>query len=89
MNRVDIHKQVIERYGSIKQIDKAKEELIELRDELIVFFAWGTREEVKSEIADVRNCIEQLKLILDISDAETEQEQDRKMKRTVERMEGK
>ena len=88
MNRIDIHKRVIEHYGNIKQIDKAKEELIELRDELITFFAWGTKEEVKSEMADVLNCIEQLKIMLDISDAEIEQEQDRKMQRTLERMEG-
>ena len=88
MTRTEIHKKVIEYYGNTKQIYKAKEELIELRDELITFFAWGTKEEVKSEMADVLNCIEQLKIMLDISDAEIEQEQDRKMQRTLERMEG-
>ena len=86
MTREDIHNQVIEKYGVDAQINKATEELGELVDELKAIYIAQSHKAVVSEMADVLNCIEQLKIILHISDEELIQEQNFKMNRTLERM---
>ena len=87
MTRHDIHKKIIEHYGIGLQLEKASEELRELDKEVWIYAdKENNRQAVLTEIADVLNCIEQLKLMLDISDAEIEQEQNRKMQRTLNRM---
>jgi uncharacterized protein YabN with tetrapyrrole methylase and pyrophosphatase domain len=82
------YKKVIEYYGKTAQLEKATEELEELKVEL---WEWmnsnSNRDRVVSEIADVQNMIHQLSIIYDISLKELFDAMDLKMKRTLQRIE--
>ena len=94
MNRKQIHKQVINFFGEKAQLDKALEELEELKDELKVFKQNGfniisilkSKESIISELADVKNMIEQIEMMLGIKSKELQEMQDLKMIRTLERI---
>ncbi len=91
--RNEMHLKVIEKFGTLHQIDKAIEEMNELIVELEcvkVNMHYGlakNEESLKSELADVLNMCEQLKFIVVderfFTIAELEQEQDSKMFKIV------
>jgi len=62
MNKEILNK-AIEYYGKENQINKAKEELVELLNEITLEANWIKKERVIDEIADVTIMIEQLKII--------------------------
>lgn len=87
MTRQQIHKQVIEHFGVVAQLKKTVEEIQELLDEICSSHV--IREDVLSELADVRNMTEQLpdiiyKIAIDfgLNESEIEEKQDYKMLRT-------
>jgi hypothetical protein len=68
---LEIYKQVINHFGVIHQIQKAIEELEELKVELRLILAGeGMEDSVKEEMADVYNMLEQLKIIFKFKDSE-------------------
>ena len=89
MTRQEIHQKVIEHYGELAQINKCQEELRELSDALSnceFLSGTGTKAGLRSEIADVLNCIHQQIIIHGLEGEEVSEEQDYKMNRTLERM---
>jgi hypothetical protein len=92
VNRQEMHKKVIAHCGFDVQFEKAVEEIKELLEVTEPGVIVG-RGEILTEMADVKNCAEQMFLILqvlqefyDISDTEIEQEQEFKMNRTMNRI---
>lgn len=75
---------ILNHYGRTHQEWKALEELAELQ---VAITHQGTAEEVKTEIADVLIMAEQIRLMWNISPAEVVAEIDRKVDRTLERIE--
>lgn len=75
---------ILNHYGRTHQERKALEELAELQ---VVITHHATPEEVKTEIADVLIMAEQIRLMWNISPAEVVAEIDRKVDRTLERIE--
>ena len=74
---------ILNHYGRNNQEKKALEELAELQ----VALTHDSREQVKTEIADVLIMTEQLRLMWNIAPAEIEQEIDYKVDRQMERIE--
>lgn len=97
MNRKELHKKVITHYGGKAQLNKALEELEELRDELKIFKKNGfnlasilkSKENIISELADVKNMLEQIEIMIGIKKSEVELKQDEKMERTLQRINNK
>lgn len=80
-------KRILFHYGNEHQKRKAMEELQELRDAIALeLLELDTREHVLEEIADVLVMIEQLKLIYHITDTETQEVIDFKIKRQLKRI---
>lgn len=80
-------------FGDISQIDKAIEELEELKEELIEYTVPSanrtkTGAAVINEMADVYIMLEQIKRLLMISDCEIEHKINEKLKRTLTRIVG-
>lgn len=77
-------------YHGVKQcFNQTIEELAELTVEVSKNIrGFNNRDNVKEEIADVLNCIEYLKRVLNISEDEIELVKDAKLKRLEERMKG-
>ena len=86
----DLNK-IIHHYGAYDQVNKAVEELIELAEVLIkdVNKSEMDKDSLYEELADVLIMLEQLKIIYNIDPEEVQQEIDRKVKRTLERIEVK
>lgn len=82
----EIYKKVIEYYGKENQIKKTIEELDELKWELDFSADHRSIDNIITEVSDVLNMIEQLKLIFNISDFKLKKEMKSKMDRTLERM---
>ena len=79
---------IIEHYGAYPQISKAVEELIELSEVLIKDINKGVLNKnwILEEIADVTIMLEQLKIIYNIRLLDLNEEIDRKIERTMERI---
>lgn len=91
MNRVDMHKQVIEHYGVIAQLKKTIEEIQELLDEVLAEEV--DQEKVFLELSDVKNMSEQLPMIIQkimqnygFYSTVIDKMQNKKMLRTLERI---
>ena len=82
------YEKAIQHYGETVQLEKTLEELNELRLEVrrALDGDWDLKALI-TEIADVYNVIESLKIIFDISQCEIEAEQQMKMNRTMLRIE--
>lgn len=85
---MNIFQQVINHYGEIAQKEKAIEELRELEHEI-----WEEMDKhdydyskMLSEMADVYNMLEQLRIIYGFSRSDVYKERNRKMQRTMERI---
>ena len=85
----DIVTKIVRHFGSYWQISKAVEELLELAEVLIkdVNKAELDKDHLYEEIADVEIMIEQLKYIYKIDPEGLNQEIDRKIERTLQRIE--
>lgn len=93
MNRIDIHKQVIDHYGYVNQIKKLIEEMEELSEVLkgyIKIESEAGKIMIIEEFADVINCIEQFEIIAKqinlFTHIDIDKEQNRKMNRQLERI---
>lgn len=82
-------KKIIVHHGAFTQVNKAVEELIELSEILIKDVNKGEidKEHLYEELADVYVMLEQLKIIYNIDEAGLQDIIDRKIKRTMERIE--
>lgn len=80
---------IIEHYGAYRQISKAVEELIELSEVLIkdINKAEIDKNRLLEEMADVTIMLEQLKIIYNIRLLDMNDEIDRKVERTLKRVE--
>jgi hypothetical protein len=68
---LEIYKQVINHFGVEHQVKKAIEELEELQVELrLSLTGAGIEDNTKSEMADVYNMLEQLKIIFKFKDSD-------------------
>jgi len=68
IDKIDIYKKAIEKYGIKSQIIKTIEELSELQKELCKALAHnGNDQNIREEIADVEIMIEQMRIIFSIS----------------------
>ena len=81
-------KKIIQRNGAYPQVSKAVEELIELSEVLIKDMNKGDldKDGLYEEMADVLIMVEQLKIIYNIDTAALQKMIDRKICRTLERM---
>lgn len=79
---------IIKHYGEASQHEKASEELRELDKEIWRYMDTGDNAtERLSELADVCNMLVQLQIMWDIHGDDLMAEMDRKMQRTLERIE--
>ena len=80
---------IIRHFGAYPQISKAVEELIELAEILIKDINKGDvyKSHLEEEMADVTIMLSQLMIIYNIHPEELKEEIDRKIKRTLERVE--
>ena len=84
-----INEKAVLTYGITVQSVVCMEELAELQKEISKFIrGQGNWLSLREEIADVRICIDQLKMMYNISDEELEKEIRAKQYRTAKRMEG-
>lgn len=93
MNR-EVNEQIIAMNGSVNQSIIAMEELAELQQAISKsirsmngdpFVKYDTRQQLITEMADVLICLNQLKMIYDISDEEIDSMMELKERRTQER----
>ena len=78
---------IIDHYGSDNQLLKCQEELVELNLEVAkMYLKKGNLAALKSEIADVENMLEQLKIIYNIDSYEIDEIRLFKMQRTLNLM---
>lgn len=92
INRHKVHQRVIEHYGWTEQMAKLTEELKEFSDEIWDYLnSPNNKDKLLSEFADVLNMIEQFEVIakqLELFEhLEVDKEQNRKMLRTLQRIE--
>ena len=91
--RIDTEKlkKIIVHYGAYNQVNKTVEELIELSEVLIKDVNKGTidKDSLYEEMADVEIMLAQLKIIYNMDPEGLQQEIDRKIERTLERIEVK
>jgi NTP pyrophosphatase (non-canonical NTP hydrolase) len=80
---------IIKHYGEAKQHEKAIEEMGELVTEIKIYQEMNedNAKERLSELADVCNMMVQLQIMWDIHGDDLMNEMDRKMQRTLERIE--
>jgi NTP pyrophosphatase (non-canonical NTP hydrolase) len=93
INRHKVHERVIEHYGWVEQMAKVTEELKEFSDEIWEYLnSNNNKDKLLSEFADVLNMIEQFEIIAKqlslFTHPEVDKEQNRKMIRTLKRIEG-
>lgn len=93
MNRINIHKQVIDHYGWVAQVEKFIEEMGELTEALEGYLkikSEAGKIMIIEEFADVLNMIEQFEIIAKekelFTHLDVDKEQNRKMQMTLERM---
>ena len=88
MSDMNAYEQAIAHWGKAAQLEKALEELDELKDEIYRDLIEGQvdRKGLLEEMADVHNMLIQLRMIYDISRDEVEVVMDIKMKRTMKRI---
>jgi hypothetical protein len=80
-------KQIYEHFGKENQIEKCREELRELNDELLLYLNYeNNRGDVLQEIADVTIMLHQMKMAFRISDVDLNETVHEKVDRTIERI---
>lgn len=81
-------KKIVEHFGAYRQISKAVEELIELSEVLIkdINKAELDKDKLYEEMADVMIMLAQLRIIYNIHPEEIQEEINRKIERTMERI---
>ena len=81
-------RQIVEHFGAYAQISKAVEELIELSEVLIkdINKAEVDKDSLYEELADVCVMFYQLKIIYNIDDTTLQEEVDKKVDRTLQRI---
>lgn len=84
---VDAYKRAVEHYGKDRQVEKAIEELDELKLELMCKGDAFSRDNIISEMADVLNMLNQLFIIYEIDELKILQIAKEKMQRTMQRIE--
>lgn len=92
INRHKVHERVIKHYGWVAQMTKLSEELQEFDSEIWDYLnSPNNKDKLLSEFADILNMIEQFEIIakqLELFEhLEVDKEQNRKMIRTLERIE--
>jgi hypothetical protein len=92
INRNKVHERVIEHFGWVAQMSKLSEELREFDKEIWDYLnSPNNVDKLLSEFADVLNMIEQFEMIAKklnlFTHLEVDKEQNRKMLRTLERIE--
>ena len=87
MTEIEMTKAILDHYGVSAQVVKAREELLELRDELGYWLCWGDEvlRDVVDEIADVENMLNSLKLAYSLFE-QVDSIRVAKLKRTLERI---
>lgn len=81
--------QIIDHYGENHQKDKLFEEMAELQKEVCKEKdGKGDKQHIAEELADVYVMLQQLQLMYRISDEKVELEVQKKIERTLERIEG-
>jgi NTP pyrophosphatase (non-canonical NTP hydrolase) len=93
INRHKVHERVIEHFGWVAQMTKLSEELREFDTEIWEYLnSPNDKDKLLSEFADVLNMIEQFEIIAKklklFEHLEVDKEQNRKMIRTLKRIEG-
>lgn len=86
--RLNIINLAIKTYGVDQQLNHVNEELAELIVEVAKYKrGFNSREKIIEEMADVLNCFEYLRTILDIKNREINNIRSYKMRRTLRRIE--
>ena len=86
MNREEIYKELIQRYGEA-QIVVAVEEVSELQKELCKYLRKkGNKHNLAEEMADVEIMLEQMKMYFHIENESIEQIKEQKIERTKNRL---
>ena len=88
MTLMQMYQRAIKHWGKKKQLNKAIEELKELRDEIkqAVDNKYAHKENITNEITDVVNMIRQLQIIFKITNKDIDTAMRMKMQRTMARI---